>query len=351
MTIHRPFALAVQVRPALLVGLACAMFSFGTKLLQAEETSAAPSPAATVTGNTDTNGLSLQGKKVGITVIGTDHYWDLRAYQGQIDEVKRLGGTPIALDAGRNDSRQVTQIQTLIAQRPDVIIEQLGTLTVLEPWLQKIRAAGIPLFTVDTASPSSINDTTSDNFYIGEQLAVQLANDIHGEGNILVFNGFYGVPVCAIRYDELKEVLKFYPKIKIVQPELRDVIPNTVQNAYAQITELLNKYPKGSIAAIWSAWDVPQVGATEAVDTTHRSEIKTYGVDGSPDVAALIKDANSSAAAVVAQQPYLIGKTAVDNAARYLAGDHNLPPYSFVPAVLVNKQNAAEAQAFLGQRP
>jgi ribose transport system substrate-binding protein len=340
------------MRPALLLGLAFAIvISFGTKLLQAEETSAAPSPSATGAGNTDTNTPSLQGKKVGITVIGTDHYWDLRAYQGQIDEVKRLGGTPIALDAGRNDSRQVTQIQTLIAQKPDVIIEQLGTLTILEPWLQKIRAAGIPLFTVDTASPSSINDTTSDNFYIGEQLAVQLANDIHGEGNILVFNGFYGVPVCAIRYDELKEVLKFYPKIKIVQPELRDVISNTVQNAYAQITELLNKYPKGSIAAIWSAWDVPQVGATEAVDATHRSEIKTYGVDGSPDIVSLIKDPNSSAGAVVAQQPYLIGKTAVDNAARYLAGDHNLPPYTFVPAVLVTKQNTAEAQAFLGQRP
>jgi len=230
MIIHRPRALAVLMRPALKMGLAFAIVvTFGTKLITAEEASATPSPSAA--GNTDTNGLSLQGKKVGITVIGTDHYWDLRAYQGQIDEVKRLGGTPIALDAGRNDSRQVTQIQTLIAQKPDVIIEQLGTLTVLEPWLQKIRAAGIPLFTVDTASPSSINDTTSDNFYIGEQLAVQLANDIHGEGNILVFNGFYGVPVCAIRYDQLKEVLKFYPKIKIVQPELRDVIPNTVQNA------------------------------------------------------------------------------------------------------------------------
>ena len=28
-------------------------------------------------------------------------------YQGQIDEVKRLGGTPIALDAGRKDEQQI----------------------------------------------------------------------------------------------------------------------------------------------------------------------------------------------------------------------------------------------------
>jgi ribose transport system substrate-binding protein len=238
-------------RRALVLGvlLGAAFLTVGPPAWAGDATPA-PSPASETEIDPK---LSLKGKTIGITVIGTDHYWDLRSYQAQIDEVKRLGGTPIALDAGRDDNRQISQIQTLIAQKPDAIIEQLGTLSVLEPWLQKIRKAGIPLFTTDTASPSSINDTTSDNFYIGEQLAVQLANDIHGEGNILVFNGFYGVPVCAIRYDELKEVLKFYPKIKIIQPELRDVIPNTVQSAYAQVTEMLTKYPKGQIAAIWSA--------------------------------------------------------------------------------------------------
>src|ERR1700678_457978 len=116
-----------------------------------------PTPAPTLAAE---EGLSLKGKTIGITVIGTDHYWDLRAYQGQIDEVKRLGGTPIALDGGRDDKRQISQIQTLVAQKPDVIIEQLGTLSVLEPWLEKVVKAGIPLFTVDTASAVSINDTT-----------------------------------------------------------------------------------------------------------------------------------------------------------------------------------------------
>ncbi len=97
--------------------------------------------------------MSLKGKTIGITAVGTDHYWDLKAYQGAIEEVKRLGGTPVALDAGRKDSQQVAQIQTLIAQKPDAIIEQLGNLDVLNPWLKKIKDAGIPLFTIDTATP------------------------------------------------------------------------------------------------------------------------------------------------------------------------------------------------------
>ncbi|WP_338509861.1 sugar ABC transporter substrate-binding protein [Burkholderia gladioli] len=311
---------------------------------------ALPAPSAQAQAAPDNAPVpSLKGKRIGITAAGTDHYWDLKAYQGAIDEIKRLGGTPIALDAGRNDNRQIAQIQTLIAQKPDAIIEQLGTASVLEPWLQKIRQAGIPLFTIDTASPASINDTTSDNFFIGEQLALKLVNDIHGEGNILVFNGFYGVPVCAIRYDQLKAVLKYYPKVHIIEPELRDVIPNTVQNAYAQVSQLLTKYPKGQISAIWSAWDVPQVGATQAVDAAHRGEIRTYAVDGSPDVVALVRDPKSSAGAVVAQQPALIGKTAADNVARYLAGDRSLPPYTYVPSLLVTKDNAGSLQQTLGQ--
>ena len=293
---------------------------------------------------------SLKGKRVGITVIGTEHYWDLKAYQGQVDEVKRLGGIPIALDAGRNDSRQISQIQTLIAQKPDVIIEQLGDGPVLQPWLKKIRAAGIPLFTVDTISPYSINDTTSDNYGIGEKLALQLASDIKGRGNILVFNGFYSVPVCAIRYDELKLVLRAFPDIHIIQPELRDVIPNTVQSAYSQVTDMLQKYPnKGDVAAVWSAWDVPQVGATQAIVAAHRTEVRTYGVDGSPDVVKMVADPGSPASAVAAQQPYIIGKTAVDNVARYLAGDHDLPPYTFIPSILVTKANATDAAKALGQ--
>ena len=39
--------------------------------------------------------LSLDGKRVGIAVIGTDHNWDRQAFQGAIDMVEQLGGEAI----------------------------------------------------------------------------------------------------------------------------------------------------------------------------------------------------------------------------------------------------------------
>ncbi len=285
--------------------------------------------------------LSLEGKTIGVTVIGTDHHWDLMAYQGQLDEIERLGGEAIALDAGRNDQTQISQIQTLIAQQPDAIIEQLGNIDVLDPWLKKIVEAGIPLFTVDTATPHAINNTTSNNYNIGAELALQMVQDMGAEGKILVFNGFYSVPVCKIRYDQLKYVLENFPEMEVIEPELRDVIPNTVQSAHSDVTDMLTKHGEDSgLKAVWACWDVPMVGATQAIEAAGRTDVKTYGVDGSPEYVEMVADADSPAAAVAAQQPYEIGKQAVQNVARYLGGQE-VSPFSFVPAVLINKENAA----------
>ena len=291
---------------------------------------------------------SLAGKRIAISMTGTSHYFDLKAFQAQVEEVKRLGGTPITLDAGRNDKNLVTQLQTLVTQKPDAVIQTLGTLSVIDPWLRRIQAAGIPLFTIDAPSQYSLNNTTSDNAAAGRELAEQLAKDTGAKGDILVFNGFQGVPVCAIRYAELRKVLDAHPGLKIIQPELRDVIPNTVQDARGQIAALLNKYPKGQIAAIWSAWDIPQLGASQALIEAGRTEIKTYGVDGTPEVLELLKRSDSPVGAVVAQQPALMGRTAVQNVARYLAGARDLPKETHVATLLTTPGNLSQVAALRG---
>ncbi|XYQ86565.1 sugar ABC transporter substrate-binding protein [Pseudomonas syringae] len=296
----------------------------------------------------DSDVPSLAGKRIAISMTGTSHYFDIKAFQAQVDEVKRLGGTPITLDAGRNDKNLVNQLQTVITQKPDAVIQTLGTLSVIDPWLKRISKAEIPLFTIDAPSQYSLNNTTSDNVATGKALAGQLVKDAGGKGNILVFNGFYGVPVCAIRYDQLKLALKDHPELKIIEPELRDVIPNTVQDAYSQVLALLNKYPKGSVSATWSAWDIPQLGASKALIDAGRTEIKTYGVDGTPEVLELLGRSDSPIGAVVAQQPVLIGKTAVQNVARYLAGQRDLPRETQVPTLLTTADNLPEVRQLRG---
>ena len=58
---------------------------------------------ATLANADDSDVPSLAGKRIAISMTGTSHYFDVKAFEAQVEEVKRLGGTPITLDAGRND--------------------------------------------------------------------------------------------------------------------------------------------------------------------------------------------------------------------------------------------------------
>jgi ribose transport system substrate-binding protein len=290
---------------------------------------------------------SLEGKTVGVAAVGTDHNFDRQAYQGQIDRIKELGGTPVAVDGERNDQKHIADIENLISQKPDAIIKQLGDSKVAAPVLKKVHDAKIPLFTVDHHSEYSITNHMSDNYYIGEALARKIFEDMGGEGKIAVFNGFYGERVMAIRYDMLKYVAQDYPKVEFIEPELQDVMPGTIEDARKKVQDLLVKYPKeGELKAIWAGWDVPSIGAAQAIDAAGRKDIKVYGVDGDPAAVEMVADPNSSLTADMAQKPYEIGQSAVDSVARYLAGQ-DVPHSVYIDPVLVTKENAQEVKKTL----
>ncbi|WP_010282146.1 sugar ABC transporter substrate-binding protein [Bacillus timonensis] len=290
---------------------------------------------------------SLEGKTIGVAVIGTDHNWDRQAYQGQIDRIKELGGTPVAVDGERNDQKHITDIENLIIQKPDAIIKQLGDTTVYKPVLKKVHDANIPLFTVAHDSEYSISNIVSDDYYAGEALARQMFEDMGGEGKVAVFHGFPGVRVCEIRYDMMKYVAKDYPNIEFIEPELIDVIPGTIEDARKKVEDLLVKHPEGSgIKAIWAAWDIPSIGAAQAVDAAGRKDVKVYGVDGDPTAVEMVADPNSSFAADFAQIPYQTGQSAIDIVARSLAGQE-VPTKLYDEGFLVTKDNAEESKKIL----
>ncbi len=285
---------------------------------------------------------SLAGKTIGISVIGTQDNNDRQAYQGQIDRIKELGGTVIAADGERNDQKAIADIENLITQKPDAIIKHLGDTKVFANALEKVKAANIPLFTIDHPSEFSITNHMSDNYYIGSSLARHMFEDIDGEGKVAVFNGFYGVQACRIRYDQMKYVAKDYPKVEFIEPELQDVIPGTIEDARKKIQDLLVKYPKkGDLKAVWACWDIPQIGAAQAIDAAGRSDIKVYGVDAEPAALDLVADPKSSFTLDVAQEPYKLGQAAVDTAARYLAGE-KIPKTVYLEPFIVTKDNVEE---------
>lgn len=289
---------------------------------------------------------SLKGMKIGISGLSTEDYFSRSAYEGAIDRVKELGGTPIAVNAEQDPQKMVANLENLISQKPAAIISHGTQPQIIEPIYKKIRDAGIPLLTIDTPSPYSVNNSESDNYTGGAQLAIALAQSIGGKGNVLVFNAFSNaLRVLGIRYNEFKEVLTDYPEIKILEPELQDVVTNTTEDARQKTQDALQKYGPGEISAIWAGWDPPAIGAAQAVDAAGRQdEIHVFGFNGEPQVVDMIAS-ESSFTADTGIKAFVIGQTAIDNAARVLAGDEeSVPPTSYVEPVLITKENVAQAK-------
>ena len=291
----------------------------------AEAPPAAPAAAA------PTGELSLEGYTVGV------------------DEVERLGGRVVETDGGRDNQVHADNHDVFLTQGVDAVITILGDGAV-EPKLEALQNAGIPVFGVDHASPFAVNNTGSDNFYAGSSAGRNMGDAIGGSGNVAVFNAFGEVlSFCGDRYNTWRYVLdSAYPEITVVE-ELAEEFANAPENARQQTLDLLERYPEGELDAIHVAcWDQPAIGVFEALLETGRTEIVVSAIDAGPDTLSLMLEPNSPWIVNVAQQPRQIATIAAQNVARYLAGE-DLLPQSYVDVIPVKgPEQAAAAYEQLG---
>ena len=293
--------------------------------------------------------LPLEGMRIGVAVVGTQHFWDREAFNGAVETVESLGGEVVAVDGGRDNQVHADNHNVLLANEVDAVISILGDASV-EPRFEALQAAGIPVFTVDHPSPFAVNNTTSDNYYMGTTIGRYMADAIGGQGRVAVFNAFEGaLRICGIRAGLWKYVLDDYPEIEIIQPELAEEFANAPEDARRQTLDLLSQYPEGTIDAIHVAcWDQPAIGVVQALEEAGRTDIVVTALDGGPDTLEIMAEENSPFVANVAQQPRLIGATAAFNVAAHFMGE-TLLPQTYVDVVPVfGPEQAREAYSALG---
>jgi len=287
--------------------------------------------------------LSLEGKRIGVAVVGTQHFWDREAFNGATSTVEKLGGEVVPVDGGRDNQVHADNHDVLLANKVDAVISILGDGAV-EPKFEALKNAGIPVFTVDHSSPHGVNNTTSDNYYMGTTIGRYMADAIGGEGKVAVFNAFEAaLRICGIRAGLWKYVLQDYPNIEIVQPELAEEFANAPEDARKKTLDLLSQYPVGTLDAIHvGCWDQPAIGVVQALEEAGRDDVLVTALDGGPDTLEIMAEDGSPFVANVAQQPNLIGSTSAMNVARYFAGE-TLLPQTYVDVFPVNGQAEAKA--------
>ena len=310
---------------------------------------AASAAVMLLAGSAVAQDLSLAGKRIGVAVVGTQHFWDREAFNGATSMVEELGGEVVPVDGGRDNQVHADNHDILLTNKVDAVISILGDAAV-EPKFKALRDAGIPVFTVDHPSPYSINNTTSDNYYMGTTIGRYMADAIKGKGKVAVFNAFEkSLRICAIRTQLWKYVLQDYPEIEILQPELAEEFANAPEDARKKTLDLLSQYPKGSLDVIHvGCWDQPAIGVVQALEESGRDEIIVTALDGGPDTMEIMAEDGSPFVANIAQQPKKIGATSAQNVARYFAGEEVLPQTYVDVLPIFGQEGAKEAYEKLG---
>src|SRR5260370_1459450 len=136
-------------------------------------------------------------------------------------------------------------------------------------------------------------------------------------------------------------IFKNNPDIKVLDRVTPDVKDGGIADSRAKMEAVLAANPqKGSISAVWSAWDQPALGALQAIEGAGRQNegIVIVGIDANPQALdAISKGGNFEAS--VAQDFNGIGSTVGDLINTYLLKGNITPAPLSVRTKLVTAAN------------
>lgn len=256
------------------------------------------------------------GRKFGYTCMdGTNPFFV--ALEGAIREVVEAHGDElISVDPGNDSNTQIDQVEDLISRDIELMFVNPVDADGIIPALDALKEADIPMFGFDTQVGDMsylVSYAGSDNYNAGYVCGEDLAKKVPEGGDILVLDSPTMQSVTDRTNGFLDAIEKSGVTFNIVGQQ--DAQGNQ-QVANEKATDLLTAHP--DVVAIFGGNDPTALGAYAAADAAGVTPL-IYGVDGSPDVKALLKD--SILEGTGAQSPITIGKTIAETAYKWLDGE------------------------------
>ena len=268
--------------------------------------------------------------------------WSRAQIAGLRSEFNALGIRVIAVtDANFNASRQVGDIQAILARKPDILVSLPVDATATAFVYREAAKQGVKLVFMDNPplgmkpGKDYISTVSADNYGNGVAAAHLMALAMGGRGTLgLVWHdaGFF---VTMQRYEGFKATIeKDYPGIKIIAD--KGVNGNDMAIAAQQAANaILAKNP--DIDAVWGVWDVPAEGILAAARAAGRDDLKIVTEDLGLNVAISMAE-HGAVKALGAQRPFDQGVTEAELAAYGLLGK-KASPYVALPALPVTQRS------------
>ena len=306
-----------------------------------------PASASTVTLSADEL-AKIKGMNATAAIVmhygGND--WSTAQIDGLKNQFAQMGISVVAVtDAGFKPEKQVSDIETVLAKKPNIIVSIPTDPVATADAYKKAAAQGVKLVFMDNvpkdfqAGKDYVSVVSADNYGNGVASAHIMALKLGGKGKIGIIYHSADFFVTKQRYDAFKKTIQDnYKDIQIVQ-EQGIGGPDFAGDAEKVASAMLTKYT--DLNGIWAVWDVPAEGVMAAVRTAGRNNVIVSTCDLGKNVAIEIAK-DGIVKGLGAQRPFDQGVTEAKLAGYALLGKQ-APPYVAMNALPVTKDNVLDA--------
>ena len=289
-------------------------------------------------------------KKGGYTAAIALHYggndWSTAQVAGLTNEFGRLGIEVVAVtDANFKPDKQVSDIETLIAKKPDILVSLPTDPVATADAYKKAEEAGIKVVFMDNVPKGQVGGkdyvavVSADNKGAGIISGHQMAKSLGGQGTIGLIHHEADFFVTKQMLEGFKEAIAQYPGIEIVE-DIGVAGPDFAGDAQAATTAILTKHP--DLNGMWGVWDLPAEGIIAAARAAGRDDliVTTLGLGASVATSMAKKEFVTGVGAV---RPYDLGVAEARLGAASLIGKEGLPTFVAVESIPVDRDNLLDS--------
>ncbi|MBO5087963.1 MAG: substrate-binding domain-containing protein [Lachnospiraceae bacterium] len=268
---------------------------------------------------------------IGLSVSTQNNPFFVTLVEGAKEAADAAGVELTVVDAGDDVTKQVSDIEDLIAKDISVLIVNPVDSDAVTGAVEAAVAKGVKVISVDRAVNGVEIDCqiASDNV-AGAELATQYIVDTLGEGiKVAELVGTSGASAAIDRGTGFHNIAD--AKLEVVASQTANFDRTEGMSVMENMLQA-----NGDIQAVFAANDEMALGAVEAISGAGK-DILVVGFDATDDAIEAIKAGRMGA--TIAQQPKLIGSTAIENALKLINGE-SIPKTIPVEVTLITKDNA-----------
>jgi ribose transport system substrate-binding protein len=232
---------------------------------------------------------------VGFSQATMNHPWRVAMVEGnQTYAEENLPNMELIVTDGQNDAgKQVSDVESLLAQGVDVLLLSPLTEDALSPVAQQAMGQGVPVLTLDRKVNTEVTaHIGAENRPIGEAAAAFVSEQLGGEGRIIEIQGTAGASATVDRHEGFADAIAG-SGLEVVAEQHADYLR---EGAVTFMEDMLQRFGPGEFDAVYAHNDEMALGAVTALREAGRAEdVIVVGIDGQNNAIEAVKSGDLAA--------------------------------------------------------